>query len=176
MQRLAIWVFALALPGCAGQGYSNAHGPQVDVAVHPAWYDGERVYYITTDVSDRDMAAMMQANYAPRLKDAIPDYPKPPQVRTVLERVYRVRNFDQPSIFPSAPEPPGSKSVNIQYSPLWLMYEVVWKAGVAPVELKSEEQVFVAESQGKLEIHRTDIVVNCPVVHYEGERIDRYEW
>ncbi|WLQ16597.1 hypothetical protein O5O45_11765 [Hahella aquimaris] len=176
MLRTAIWVFVLALPGCAGQGYTNAHNAYINLAVHPAWYDGERVYYITTDVSDQDMAEKMQANYAPRLKDAIPDYPKPPQVRTVLERVYRIRNFEQPSIFPSAPEPLDSQSVNMQYSLLWLMYEVVWKAGVTPVELKSEEQVFVAESQGKLEIHRTDIVVNCPVAPYQGERIDRYEW
>ncbi|ABC29803.1 hypothetical protein HCH_03037 [Hahella chejuensis KCTC 2396] len=176
MLRLAIGVFILAMTGCAGQGYSNAHSAHVNLAAHPAWYNGERVYYVTTDVSDRAMAESMQANYAPRLRDAIPDYPKPPQVRTVLERVYRVRNFDQPSIFPSAPEPLSSNHVNLQYSPLWLMYEVVWKAGATPVELKSEEQIFVAESQGKLEILRTDIVVNCPVVRYEGERIDRYQW
>ncbi|WP_250655392.1 hypothetical protein [Alkalimarinus coralli] len=30
----------------------------------------------------------MGAKYAPMLYDAIPRYPKPPQVKTILERVY----------------------------------------------------------------------------------------
>lgn len=156
-------VLALLLSACT----SASKNQQVSFPVLKAWYEGKDVLYVTTDVSDREMAKAMNANYAPRLRDAIPRYPKPPQVKTVLERVYAFPNKEQDrTVFPSAPEPLGYLSENSAYSPLWIMYAVVWKDPSQAYDLKSEEAIFVAEDQGLVTIERTDIVVNCPVISF----------
>ncbi|MBU2239730.1 MAG: hypothetical protein KJ868_17115 [Gammaproteobacteria bacterium] len=131
------------------------------------WHEGKEVRYITTDVSDQEVAKVKNANYAPRLREAIPQYPKPPQVKTVLERVYAFPNQEQSwSVFASVPEPLGYESQNTHYSPLWLMYVVVWKDPSKAKELTSEEAILTAEDQGLVTIERTDIVLNCPVIPF----------
>ncbi|WP_394182792.1 hypothetical protein [Marinomonas posidonica] len=157
-------LFTLWLAGCASTQNNMARLP-----IFQAWHDGEQVAYITTDVSDRKMAKEMQANYAPRLRDAIPRYPKPPQVKTVLERVYGFPNKEQQNIFASAPVPLGYLSRDRHYSPLWLMYWVVWNNPKDVYELTSEEAVFEAEESGLIRIERSDIVVNCPVLPFLPE-------
>jgi hypothetical protein len=37
--------------------------------------------------------------------DAVPEYPKPPTTRTVLERVYKFPQNEQDAVFASAPTP-----------------------------------------------------------------------
>ena len=130
-----------------------------------AWYNGETVYYVTTDVSDQAMAKDMGANYAPRLRDAIPNYPKPPRQKTVLERVYGFPQGVQRNVFPSAPQPIGHESQSSLYSPVWLMYLVKWVNPVEAYELTSESAIFSAEAKGLVTIERTNIVVNCPIVN-----------
>jgi hypothetical protein len=131
------------------------------------WHNGEEVLYMTTDVSDREIAKAKNANYAPRLSDAVPNYPKPPQVKTALERVYDFPNKEQNrGVFASVPTPLGPLSDDQQYSPLWLMYTVVWKDSNQAYELKSEEAIFKAEEQGLVTINRTNVVLNCPVVPF----------
>ncbi len=144
---------------------------QITLPLFYAWYNGEEVAYVTTDVSDRDIARLKNANYAPRLRDAIPKYPKPPQVKTALERVYSFPNNEQThTVFPSAPEPLGYLSEDRRYSPLWIMYAVVWKDPSQARELKSEEAIFVAEEEGLVTIERTDVVLNCPVIPFPVHR------
>ena len=131
------------------------------------WHEGKTVRYITTDVSDQAVAKAKNANYAPRLRDAVPKYPKPPQVKTVLERVYAFPNQEQTrSVFASVPEPLGYESQNSHYSPLWLMFVVTWKDPAKATELTSEEAILSAEDQGLVTIERTDIVLNCPVIPF----------
>jgi len=143
-----------------------AHDPtNITLPGFQAWYEGQSVWYITTDVSDAGLAKAMGANYAPRLRDAIPDYPKPPHQKTVLERVYAFSDRSQASVFASAPEPTGFTSTNQSYSPLWLMYEVRWLPGHEPEVLRSEEAILSAEESGKVTIRRSDVVINCPVVN-----------
>lgn len=154
---------SLLLMACS----STQKPTQVSLPLFYAWYNGEEVAYTTTDVSDREVAKLKNANYAPRLRDAIPKYPKPPQVKTALERVYSFPNNEQThTVFPSVPEPLGHLSEDRRYSPLWLMYTVVWKDPSQARELKSEEAIFVAEEEGLVTIERTDIVLNCPVIPF----------
>lgn len=130
----------------------------------PAWYNGKEVFYITTDVSDPVVAKAKHANYAPRLRDAIPNYPKPPRQKTVIERVYAFPGGKQRTVFPSSPWPAGAESRNKQYSPVWLMYKVTWNDPSQAYELKSEEAIFKAEEKGVVSIERTDVVLNCPII------------
>ena len=165
VKYLAIFVSVL-LSGCSNvvnQGFAP-------MALQTAWFEGSEIHYITTDVSDREMAKLMNANFAPRLSDAVPQYPKPPYVKTVLERVYKFKNGEQTrSVFPSIPNPIGFESEDRSYSPLWLVYFVEWVDKKHVRELRSEREIYEAEAMGWVTITRTDIVANCPVVLPSGQ-------
>lgn len=168
--RCLLGLFAVLVLASCSTHSSKDHGVQQETVSFPllqGWHDGEEVLYITTDVSDRAIAKAKNANYAPRLRDAVPNYPKPPQVKTALERVYDFPNHEQDKgVFASVPKPLGPESRDRHYSPLWLMYTVVWNDPSKARELKSEEAIFVAEDQGLVTITRTNVVLNCPVIPF----------
>jgi len=137
---------------------------RASLPVFPGWYAGERIYYITTEISDPQMARSAGANFAPRLRDAVPPYPRPPDRPTVLERVYKFPQSDQDAVFASAPKPLGSRSLDESYSPLWITYLVTWNASVHKRPLTSENMVLDAQSAGDVTVARTDIVINCPII------------
>ena len=139
----------------------------VQLPLISGWHDGKRVHYITTDVSDKDIAAKKSANYAPGLASTVPDSPLAPGQRNALERIYAIANFDQGSVLPSAPVPVGSGNTDKAYSPLWRMFKVTWQTGSSPVTLRSEEEVLAAAERGLVTVVPTDVVVNCPVVYSE---------
>ena len=115
MKARAIWVAAAAsvtigvvllLSGCAAPG--GIRRPEtISMPVSLGWYNGERVYYITTDITDPPMARGAGVNLALRMRDAIPTYPKPPGQKDVLERVYKFPNGEQDAVFASIPNPVG---------------------------------------------------------------------
>ncbi|MCP5160874.1 MAG: hypothetical protein H6999_08455 [Hahellaceae bacterium] len=146
--------------------------PQIVMPMKGGWFEGRRVYYLTTDVSEPALARKMHANYVPRLRDALPPYPRPPTHKTVLERIYVFPDSPFDSVLPSIPKPFGPNSEDIHYSPLWLLYEVHWLDPTKQQQFKFEEDVLAAQDKGWVDIKRTDIVVNCPVVHADdGETI-----
>jgi len=164
-QYFLLVFFSIMLTGCSHVFVSE----QVVLPLLKGWHDGRAVYYVTTDASDKDIAQQMGANYAPRLSDAVPNYPKPPRVKTILERVYAFPNGEQGNtVFASAPTPLGYRSEDTSYSPIWLMYIVEWIAKDQVIELRSEQDIFKAEAKGWLAITRTDVVINCPVVSIDG--------
>ncbi|MDX1492146.1 MAG: hypothetical protein R3332_12755 [Pseudohongiellaceae bacterium] len=166
-KALAIVLAGFFLSACAARELAPK---QVSLDLLSAWYEGKLVYYISTDVSDPNFARAMNANFAPRLADAIPHYPKPPEQKTILERVYAFPNKEQANtVFASIPSPLGHMSEDFNYSPVWLMYTVNWVQPEHIVELRSEGDIFKAEAQGWVEITRTNIVVNCPIVSVDGE-------
>lgn len=165
MKILSCLLLTLVLTGC-----STLNGPTVTLPLLEGWYEGQSVFYITTEVSDVGMAREMQANYAPRLIHAVPEYPKPPQLKTILERVYGFPGKEQAkNVFASIPEPLGPDSRDGNYSPVWLMFEVIWQDGRIVRELRSEEEILAAEEAGDVELRRTSVVVNCPIVSIDGK-------
>lgn len=156
---IATW---LAIQSASAQSTLPAKDT-VELPLVSGWYEGKLVCYITTDVSDKQAAADMGANYVPRLANALNRQPQPGQPGTV-ERIYKIVNFAQGSVLPSLPEPIGDNNANTNYSPLWQVYAVRWNAGKTPHLLKSEEEVLAAEEAGDVHIDKTLIVVNCPVV------------
>jgi hypothetical protein len=175
MTARAIWVAAVAsvtigvvlqLSGCAG--YGGIRRPEtISMAVSLGWYNGERVYYITTDITDPPMARGAGVNLALRMRDAIPTYPKPPEQKDVLERVYKFPNGEQDAVFASIPNPVGPLSSDAQYSPLWLLYAVRIVGGRNTELLSSEEAILAAQEAGKVTVTHTEIVINCPIVGTE---------
>jgi hypothetical protein len=157
-------VTSMTLCGCVAFNCLNHSAPLVTLPASAGWYAGERIYYITTEITDPTMARNAGITYAPRLIDAIPEYPKPPATRSVLERVYKFPNTDQDAVFASAPRPPGPRSSDEAYSPLWLAYLVRWNARTHVRPLKSEEAILAAADDNELSVERTNIVINCPII------------
>jgi hypothetical protein len=156
----------LQLAGCAVSG--NIRRPEtISMPVSLGWYNGERVYYVTTDITDPPMAQAAGVNLALRMRDAIPVYPKPPEQKDVLDRVYKFPNGEQDAVFASIPDPLGPKSSDAQYSPLWILYAVRMAAGGDSTSLTSEEAILSAQDAGKVTVTRTAIVINCPIVGTE---------
>ena len=154
--QLSLLFPALLLAACA-QG--PLRPDEIALPRHQAWVDGQRVDYVTTDISDAGMAAQQGINHAPRLRDAIGS-----GQASITERVYKFTADAQISIFPSAPAPAGAAQPDANYSPLWRVVLVTWKPGVAVRELRSEEAVLAAADAGDVQLAVTDIVVNCPIV------------
>jgi hypothetical protein len=140
-------------------------GPgQALMPVLSGWFEGEEVFYITTDVSHADVAEAKGANFAPRLAAALPEGRAAPG-RSSVDKVYAVTNFKQASVFASAPFPMGSTSRDTAYSPLWQMVKLTWVAGATPQVLKSEEEVLAAVERGAATLEATRVILNCPIVH-----------
>ena len=135
--------------------------PAPDEVVLPkqlAWVDGKRVEYVTTDISDAAMARQAGVNHVPRLAAALGA-----GQASLTERVYKFADGAQISVFASGPAPVASARPDANYSPLWRLVLVRWKAGASPHELRSEEALLAAESAGEVEVDVTGIVVNCPI-------------
>lgn len=152
------------------------HGPtaqpsgllQAQMPILKGWFEGEAVLYLTTDVSHADVAAAKGANFAPRLAYALPTGPQQPGQRSSVDKVYALTNFQQPSVFASAPSPVGPGSADTAYSPLWQMVKATWQPGRSPRELRSEEALLDAAEKGELLLEPTPVVQNCPIVQRTG--------
>ena len=93
----------LVLAACAGAPFVSG-GTETALPLSRAWFDGRKVEYITTDVSDAAMARMLGVNYAPRLAEALPGEGR----RSAVARVYKFPDGEQISVFQSAPSPSGT--------------------------------------------------------------------
>lgn len=155
---LVLSLSVVLLSGCRG-----SHLTHMSLPVLPGWYDGEQVYYLVTDVSDEQMAAMMSANFVPRLANALPEQPGPHPLAT-YDRVYKFSGETQATVLPSIPIPLGAGNQDIAYSPLWHVYEVSWLSATPGAPLLSADAVLQAQERGLVSVKPTGIIVNCPVV------------
>jgi len=160
-------VGALAVGACA---HPSAPERTVTLPLRQAWFEGRLVGYVSTDVSDADMARAMGLNHVPQLAAAAAPPGSPPGTRGAVDRVYMFPGGEQLNVFPSAPEPAGAANANRIYSPLWLVVLAQWQPGHAAQTLRSEEAVLAAAERGALRLTRTAVVVNCPVVIDAGGR------
>ena len=65
-----IALLSILLSGCANPLFDVGKTETV-LPLSKAWFESQIVEYITTDISDANMARMMGANYVPRLRDAL---------------------------------------------------------------------------------------------------------
>ena len=174
MLRLAFWrrwrgaVTACALAwlvvACGSPGRVSSTEFGVTLPLRMAWFEGRIVEYVTTDVSDADMARMMGVNHVPMLALAAAPAGSPPGTRTAVDRVYVFPGEEQINVFASAPVPAGPSNASPAYTPLWRAVMVRWAVGRRPRMLNSEEVVLDAVDKGDVQLTQTSIIVNCPVV------------
>lgn len=167
---LAVLLVALCLGACASSPPpAPPDGPKAHLPLLRGWFGGEEVLYVTTDVSDANVARAKDGNYAPRLAAALPrdaaSLTSPHGERAATDRVYSMTNHVQGSVFASAPLPMGAGNTDLGYSPLWQLVEVTWRLGRAPRLLTSEEAVLAAADEGDVTLRPTRVVLNCPIVH-----------
>jgi len=136
------------------------------------YYNGEKVYFIHTEVSDSDIAGMlsMMVNfptlYVPELTNVSPDD---------LGKVYIFTNgipgtgpygggpfFFQIDIFDAIP---GQE----EYGQLRTPYLVTWSENSSPRLLISFEELLEAEANGELSIEKSDLVVNAPMLVWRSD-------
>lgn len=149
---------ALLLAGTAAFAQAAA---EITLPLKEAWFEGQIVHYVSTDISDPGIARKQGINYVPALADTLkPGMP--------VEKAYKFPGDEQATVLPSIPRPVGGANADATYSPLWVLVMVRWKAGVTPHTLTSEEAVLAAEEKGEVELTRTKIVANWPVVRARG--------
>ncbi|HEY1132180.1 MAG TPA: hypothetical protein VGF12_22425 [Roseateles sp.] len=134
---------------------------EVSLPLKEAWFEGQIVHYVSTDISDPGIAKKQGINYVPALADTL-------KQGMPVERAYKFPGDEQATVLPSIPRPVGGSNADPTYSPLWVLVMVRWKPGVTPRTLTSEEAVLAAEDKGEVELTRTKIVANWPVVRARG--------
>ena len=138
-----------------------ARADEVSLPLKTAWCEGQVVHYVSTDASDATLARKQGINHVPALAEVLkPGMP--------VERAYKFPGEEQAAVLPSMPRPVGGANEDRNYSPLWVLVMVRWKPGATLRTLTSEEAVLAAADKGDVELTRTKIVVNWPVVRAGG--------
>lgn len=144
---------------------------QITIPMIDGYHNGEKVYFIHTEISDKDMASMMSMMvnfptlHVSNLKNISPEE---------TSRVYVFTNgisgsgpygggpfMYQIDVFDSIPE-------QIEYSQFRVPYLVTWNDNSTPRLLTSVEEILQAESNGELIIQQTENVVNAPMIMWES--------
>ncbi|MDR4492027.1 MAG: hypothetical protein R2685_14190 [Candidatus Nitrosocosmicus sp.] len=138
----------------------------IDIPLLKGYENGNEIYYIATDASDKKTAAFItnltgfKTNYAPVLAQT-PD--------TARSQVYAFTDGvtgNGPFGFqlPVTVGKPGDEG----YSPIWQLNLVSWNDNSTARELKSVQEITAANQSGELSINQTDIVVNHPVIKWSN--------
>lgn len=160
-------------PVGAGQEASpiSEDHPYERIPVIDAYYEGEKAWFIHTDVSDEAMAGRLTEMVAygtlhvPRLGEIDPE---------TVGAIYVFRNGVEPQDARPWGGGPFGYQIDVlssvpgdeDYSSLRRPHMVTWSETATPRELRSVEEVQQAESDGELTVEPTDVIVNAPVVKW----------
>ncbi len=144
---------------------SNANLPLVIPLVR-GLYDGKDVFYITTEASDSNAAAEL-TNLTKFPVTFAPALTKTPPPATA--NIYLFKNgIKGEGLMDFQPQVVDSIPGDARYSPLWQVNIVEWKDPSSATVLGSEDDVLAAESNGKVTVEPTHIIVNCPIIQWGG--------
>jgi len=140
------------------------------------YYNGEKVFFVHTEVSDKNMADMMSMmiNF-PTLH--VSDLANMPQ--SEMSKVYVFTNgiagsgpygggpfMFQIDVFDSIPGQMG-------YSQFRVPHLVTWNENSTPTILTSEVKILGAETKGELTIQKTENVVNAPMIVWKSNGMEQ---
>lgn len=157
-------------PTPTGMGMDMATAPRVPPVF--GYYDGESIFFIHTEASDEKISTVltdMMGSPVPTVESLarVPDE----ATSTVYVFTNGVTPTDtpegpmgfQPDVFDTAPGDP-------EYTPLRQIVEVTWKNEDQAQVLKSVEELRQAESDGRLTLTPTDVVVVAPLLTWPGDQ------
>ena len=141
----------------------------LDIPLTMGYANGEEIFYISTEASVAEVASDLtdltgfRVVYAPALEFT----PK-----ESLAQIYAFTNgVDGSGVFGFQPQVVDSQPGDDNYSPLWNVNAVTWNEDSEPRELKSEMDIFKAQSNGELSVEEADVIVNCPVIKWDGGQL-----
>jgi len=148
----------------------------VTIPMIDGYYNGEKVFFLHTEVSDNKMASMMSMMinfptlYVPELNNIPQDD---------IGKIYVFTNgipgtdpygggpfFFQIDIFDSIP---GQEGYNQFRTP----HLVTWSENSSPRLLTSVDELLEAEVNGEVSIKKSDLVVNVPMVVWKSDGIEQ---
>ncbi len=147
---------------------SSASVP-IDIPLMKGYENGSEIYFIGTDVSDKDLAAQLtnitkfKVNYAPLLA-------KTPQDARGQIYIFENGIAGNGSLgfqVPVASAKPGDEG----YSPLQQVNFVKWTDQSQAKELKSVNEIMEHKNMGHIAITQTDIVGNHPAIKWQGGQL-----
>lgn len=160
----------IALAACGGET-TTARSPSPTSVSAPlatkfpvigGYAHGREVNYLLQEISKPDVARLMTEKTGVQIPvvESLAQVP-----RSALADLYLFMNgISGPNPFGFQKNVIDSVPGEAGYSPLWLHTFVKWKDGVTPRELKSEEEILKASTDGEVTLEKTDLVINCPVL------------
>lgn len=138
----------------------------MDIPLIKGYENGNEIFFIGTDVSDKDLAAQLtnmtgfKVNHAPLL------------AQTPLDARGQVYIFEN-GIEGNGPlgfqlSVTNAKPGDEGYSPLQQVNLIRWTDESATTELKSVEEVMEHEEMGHLVINQTGVIANQPAIQWNG--------
>ena len=154
--------------GTAGTSMMKLTTPNAPVVIPlvKGLYDGKDILLITTEVSDKAM------------KDQIGNFTgSPVNYEPNLTKSQDIGNL---WIFKNGVKGPGfmgfqasvvdSIPGDSHYTPLWKVSIVEWKTTSTPTILGSDDIITDAVKKGQITVTPTNVVINCPVVQWGGNK------
>lgn len=130
------------------------------------YVNGNEVFYISTEASDKDLAEHLTDVTGSRVAYT------PALAKTPAGSLANIYAFSNGVVGPGPlgfqPNVADSQPGDVKYSPLWRINVVQWQNGTTPRELKSEQEILQASAAGQVKVTFTDMVVNCPFVQWHG--------
>jgi hypothetical protein len=148
---------------------SRANVPAT-IPMHEGLYDGNPIFYIITDSSQKGYAEMLTTKQGWKVAIA-PSIKKTSE--NTLQKIFIFKNGVggdginkyQKEIFTSTP------SQKLQYNSLNSVIEVTWKKGQNAIILESSEEVINAEKGGRVEFNETGVVINAPQIMWPNDQM-----
>jgi hypothetical protein len=148
---------------------SRANVPAT-IPMHEGLYDGNPIFYIITDSSQKGYAEMLTTKQGWKVEIA-PSIKKTSE--NTLQKIFIFKNGVkgdginkyQKEIFTSTP------SQKLQYNSLNSIIEVTWKKGQNATVLESSEEVINAEKGGRVEFNETGVVINAPQIMWLNDQM-----
>jgi len=153
----------------------NVNSP-ITIPMIDGYYNGEKVFFVHTEVSDKTMAEMMSMmiNFPTFHVSELTNIPS-----EEMAKVYVFTNgisgsgpygggpfMYQIDVFDSVPNQMG-------YSQFRIPHLVTWSDNSTPRILTSVDEILEAESNGELTIQKTDNVVNAPLVVWKSDGMEQ---
>ena len=131
-----------------------------------ALYDSKGVLFIITEVSDKTMRDQI-GNFTGSLVNYEPNLTKSQDIGQLWIFKNGVKGPGlmgfQTNVLNSIPGDP-------HYTPLWKVNLVEWKTTSAPTILGSDDIIANAVKKGQITVTPTNVVINCPVVQWGGNK------
>jgi len=153
----------------------NVNAP-ITIPMIDGYYNGERVFFVHTEVSDKPMAEMMSwmINFPTLHTSELKNIPEDD-----MSKVYVFTNgiagsepygggpfMYQIDVFDSIPDQMG-------YSQFRNPHLVTWSENSSPRLLTSVEELLEAEANGEVSIEKTDLVVNAPMIVWKSNGMEQ---